>query len=153
MWNEYDKMTCGNVGLINEFKKEIESFFLWSDISYTMPGAKDEMAFRNSFIKKRFGKYYLIVNVSLRGLCCFQWKQASEMDCSVSAFCPLQPRNVMLVGQCSKFTSAVSKCWSFCKGILMFLSICLPKKNVEVIEFLGILKNNFFSRKKICIFV
>lgn len=28
MWNEYDKMTCGNVGLSNEFKKESESFFL-----------------------------------------------------------------------------------------------------------------------------
>ena len=37
----------------------------------------------------------------------------------------------------------------FCQGISMFFSICLLKKNAEVIKFLGILKK-YVSNNKIC---
>ena len=44
------------------------------------------------------------------------------------------------------FNDSISKfyqcsIWGFCRGISMFFSICLGKKNAEVIKFLGILKN------------
>ena len=35
-----------------------------------------------------------------------------------------------------------------CRGISMFFSICLDKKNADAIEFLGILKNNISKNKK-----
>ena len=45
--------------------------------------------------------------------------------------------------QRSKFDSAVGKCQGFCQGISMFLSICLSKKDIEAIEFLGLIKKYF----------
>ena len=42
--------------------------------------------------------------------------------------------------QGSKFASALSKCWGFCRGISMFFSICCGKKNAEAIKCLVILK-------------
>ena len=58
------------------------------------------------------------------------------------------------------FNDSISKfyqcsIWGFCRGISMFFSICLAKKNAEVIKFLGFLKKYvsenkiyFCSRKK-----
>ena len=43
-------------------------------------------------------------------------------------------------------------CREFCRGISMFLSICLGKKNAKAFEFVGILKKTF-PRIKIYIFV
>ena len=40
----------------------------------------------------------------------------------------------------------------FCRGISMFFSICLGKKNAEVIKFLGILKNMLPRIKFIFVF-
>ena len=52
------------------------------------------------------------------------------------------------------FNDSVSKFYQcsirgFCRGISMFFSICLGKKNAEVIKFLGILKQ-CVSENKIC---
>ena len=47
-----------------------------------------------------------------------------------------------------KFALAVGKCWGFCRGIYMFYSICLGKKNAKAIEFWGILKITFPRIKK-----
>ena len=51
------------------------------------------------------------------------------------------------------FNNSISKfyqcsIWGFCRGIPMFFSICLGKKNAEVIKFLGILKK-YVSKNKI----
>ena len=51
------------------------------------------------------------------------------------------------------FNDSISKfyqcsIWGFCRGISMFFSICLGKKNAEVIKFLGILKK-YVSENKI----
>ena len=58
------------------------------------------------------------------------------------------------------FNDSISKfyqcsIWGFCRGTSMFFSICLAKKNAEVIKFLGFLKKYvsenkiyFCSRKK-----
>ena len=51
------------------------------------------------------------------------------------------------------FNDSISKfyqcrIWGFCRGISMFFSICLGKKNDEVIKFLGILKK-YISENKI----
>ena len=62
MQNGYDKRTYGNLSLSNELKEKIESYFL-SDISYTMPGAKDKMVVWDSFGKKRPREYYLTINL------------------------------------------------------------------------------------------
>ena len=50
-------------------------------------------------------------------------------------------------------------CREFCRGISMFLSICLGKKNAKAFEFVGILKKTFprikmyiFLLKKECIY-
>ena len=45
-----------------------------------------------------------------------------------------------------------SACREFCRGISMFLSICLGKKKCQGIEFVGILKK-YFPRIKIYIFL
>ena len=47
-----------------------------------------------------------------------------------------------------KSASAVGKCRGFCRGISMFFSICLGKKNAEAIKFLGILKK-YISKNEI----
>ena len=50
--NEYEKQTHGNT-ISEEFNAEIETFYTRSDISYTMPGAKDEIVIYDSAGKKR----------------------------------------------------------------------------------------------------
>ena len=40
--DEYEKQTHGNT-ISEELKAEIETFYTRSDLSYTMPGAKDEI--------------------------------------------------------------------------------------------------------------
>ena len=50
--------------------------------------------------------------------------------------------------QRSKFASAVGKCRGFCRGISMFFSICLGKKNAEAIQYLGIFKKYVSKNKK-----
>ena len=50
--NEYEKQTHGNT-ISEELKAEIETFYTRSDISYTMPGAKDEIVIWDSAGKKR----------------------------------------------------------------------------------------------------
>ena len=50
--------------------------------------------------------------------------------------------------QRSKFPSAVGKCRAFYRGMSMFFSICLGKRNAEAIEFLGILKKVLFQELK-----
>ena len=50
--NEYEKQTHGNT-ISEELKAEVETFYTRSDISYTMPGAKDEIVIWDSAGKKR----------------------------------------------------------------------------------------------------
>ena len=54
----------------------------------------------------------------------------------------------VIFSQCSKFASAVGKYRRFCRGMSMFFSVCLGKKNAEATEFLGILKKYFSNNKK-----
>ena len=51
--------------------------------------------------------------------------------------------------QGSKFVLAIGKCRGFCRGISIFFSICLGKRNAEAIKFLGILLKNTFPKKNI----
>ena len=41
--DNYEKQYHGNPSLSDELKEAVKKFFFRSDISYTMPGAKDEM--------------------------------------------------------------------------------------------------------------
>ena len=50
--NEYEKQTHGNT-ISEELKAEIETFYTRLDISYTMPGAKDEIVIWDLTGKKR----------------------------------------------------------------------------------------------------
>ena len=54
------------------------------------------------------------------------------------------------------FNDSISKfyqcsIWGICRGISMFFSICLDKKNAEVIKFWGMLKK-YVSKNKIYLF-
>ena len=49
--NEYEKQTQGYT-ISEELKADIETFYTRSDISYTMPGAKDQIAIWDSAGKK-----------------------------------------------------------------------------------------------------
>ena len=55
---------------------------------------------------------------------------------------------LFLYEQRSEFASTVSKCRGFCRGITMFFSICLSKKNAKAIEFFGLIKKYFSKNKK-----
>ena len=69
-------------------------------------------------------------------------------------------KNIARINHMVIFNDSISKfyqcsIWGFCRGISMFFSICLAKKNAEVIKFLGFLKKYvsenkiyFCSRKK-----
>ena len=50
--NNYEKQFHGNPGLTDKLKKAVKEFFFRSDISYTMPGPKDEMVVWHEFGKK-----------------------------------------------------------------------------------------------------
>ena len=90
------KNTHGNT-ISEDLKAEIETFYARSDISYTMPGAKDEIVIWNSAGKKsRERKYYL--TMYLREACAvFKETVADGEDCSFSVFCKLKPKNVVII--------------------------------------------------------
>ena len=51
-----------------------------------------------------------------------------------------------------EFASAVGKYQGFSRGISMFFSICLSKKNADAIEFLGLIKKTLFQELKKMVF-
>ena len=50
--NNYKKQCHGNPSLRDELKEAAKEFFFGSDISYTMPGAKDKMLVWDEFGKQ-----------------------------------------------------------------------------------------------------
>ena len=75
--NDYEKQCHGNFCLTDELKEAVKKLFFRSDISYTMPGAKDKMVVWDEFGKKRLRKYYL--TMYLRKLMQSSKKQGKRM--------------------------------------------------------------------------
>ena len=50
--NNYEKQCHGNPSLSDELKEAVKQFFFRSDISHTMPGAKDEIVVWDEFGKQ-----------------------------------------------------------------------------------------------------
>ena len=65
-----------------------KKFFFRSDVSYTMPGAKDEIVVSDSFGKKRLRKYYLTMYLRNAYAFLYETKQV-EMDCGHKMSCLL----------------------------------------------------------------
>ena len=62
-----------------------------------MPGAKDEIAVWDEFEKKRLRKCYITVYLREAYAVFKETRQEDEQMCSLSAFCKLRPRNILLL--------------------------------------------------------
>ena len=94
--NEYEKQTHGNT-ISEELKAEIETFYTRSDISYTMPGAKDEIVIWDSAGKKRRKHKYCLTMYLREAYAVFKETVADGEGCSFSAICKLRPKHVLLL--------------------------------------------------------
>ena len=89
------KNTHGNT-ISEELKAEIETFYARSDISYTMPGAKDEIVIWDSVGKKRRERKYYLTMYLREAYAVFKETVVVGEDCSFSVFCKLRPKNVVI---------------------------------------------------------
>ena len=88
----------GNFRLSDELKEAVEKFFFRSDISYTIPGAKDEIVVWDELGKKRLRKHYLTMYLYEAYAVFKEMRQEDEETCSLSVFFKLRPKNVLLLG-------------------------------------------------------
>jgi hypothetical protein len=88
----------GRPQLADEVVNSIVNFFYRPDISYTMPGMKDEMTVWEEGKKVKLRKFYLVM--FLREA--YQLYVSSAGECErvkFSKFCELRPKNVLLMKQ------------------------------------------------------
>ena len=95
--NNYEKQCHKSPSLSDELKEAVKEFFFRSDISYTMPGAKDEMVVWDEFGKQRLRKYYLTMYIHQVYAVFKETRQEDEAMCSMSTFTKLRPKNVLLL--------------------------------------------------------
>ena len=93
--NDYEKQCHENPGLTEKLKEAVKELFFRSDVSYTMPGAKDEMVVWDEFGKKRLRKFYLTIYLREAYAVFQETRQEDEEMCSISVFCKLRPKNVL----------------------------------------------------------
>ena len=82
-------------GISSEVKDAVRNFYLRSDISYTMPGLKDEMTVWINGKKERLRKHYL--TMFLREAFAVFDETHPEINLGFSTFCRLRPGNVLLL--------------------------------------------------------
>ena len=99
--NEYEKQTHGNT-ISEELRAEIETFYTRSDISYMMPGAKDEILIWDLAGKKRREHKYCLTMYLREAYAVFKETVAGVEDSSFSAFCKLRPKTVLLLADTPK---------------------------------------------------
>ena len=79
-----------------------KQFYFRSDIVYTIPGKGDEMTVWDDNGKHKLQKYYLTMYLK-EAYAIFLESCENEVDkCSVSTFCNLNPKNVLLLGNSPK---------------------------------------------------
>ena len=103
--NDYEKQCHENPGLTEKLKEAVKELFFRSDVSYTMPGAKDEMVVWDEFGKKRLRKYYLTTYLREAYAVFQETRQEDEEMCSFSVFCKLRPKNVLPLSDTPEDTS------------------------------------------------
>ena len=67
-------------------KEAVKEFFFRSDISYTMPGAKDEMVVWDEFGKQQLLKYFLTMYICEVYAVFKETRQGDEAMCSMFTF-------------------------------------------------------------------
>ena len=82
-------------GISNEVKNAVRNFYFRFDISYTMPGLKDEMTVWTDGKKERLRKHYL--TMFLREAFSVFDETHPEINLGFSTFCRLRPANVLLL--------------------------------------------------------
>ena len=95
--NNYEKQCHGNPSLSDELKESVKKFFFRSDISYTMPGAKDEMVIWDEFGKQRLWKYYLTMYIREAYAVFKETRQEDEAMCSMSTFTKFKQKNALIL--------------------------------------------------------
>lgn len=87
--------TSGNTGLAEEVQNAVRAFYFRSDVSYTMPGLKDEMTVWTNGKKERLRKHYL--TMFLREAFSVFQEINPAVSLGFSTFCRLRPANVLLL--------------------------------------------------------
>ena len=86
--NKSEKINCN----------KIKEFSYRSDIVYTMPGKDDEMTVWDDEGKHKLRKYYLTMYLKEAHAPYLETCENEEDKCSLSTFCNLRPKNVLLLG-------------------------------------------------------
>ena len=94
----YQKATWQN----NEKVYLNKQFYFRSDIVYTIPGKGDEMTVWDDNGKHKLQKYYLTMYLKEAYAIFLQSCENEDDKCSVSTFCNLNPKNVLLLGNSPK---------------------------------------------------
>ena len=85
----------------NPNKDKIKQFYYRSDIVYTMPGKGDEITIWNEG-KQKLRKYYLTMYLKEAYALYLETCENDSEKCSLSTFCNLRPKNVLLLGDSPK---------------------------------------------------
>ena len=95
--NNYEKQCYGNRTMSEELKEAIKEFYFRSDISYTMPGMKDQITIWDEFGKQHLQKHYLTMYIREAYAVFKATRPENEEMCSLSKFYKLRPKNVLLL--------------------------------------------------------
>ena len=79
-----------------------KQFYFRSDIVYTIPGNGDEMTVWDDNGKHKLQKYYLTIYLKEAYAIFLESCENEDDRCSVSTFCNLNPKNVLLLGDSPK---------------------------------------------------
>ena len=79
-----------------------KQFYFRSDIVYTIPGNGDEMTVWDDNGKHKLQKYYLTMYLKEAYAIFLESCENEDDKCSVSTFCNLNPKNVLLLGDSPK---------------------------------------------------
>ena len=79
-----------------------KQFYFRSDIVYTIPGNGDEMTVWDDNGKHKLQKYYLTMYLKEAYAIFLESCENEDDRCSVSTFCNLNPKNVLLLGDSPK---------------------------------------------------
>ena len=79
-----------------------KQFYFRSDIVYTIPGKGDEMTVWDDNGKHKLQKYHLTMYLKEAYAIFLESCENEDDRCSVSTFCNLNPKNVLLLGNSPK---------------------------------------------------
>ena len=93
--NDYETQCHRNSSLTDKLKEAVKEFFFRSEVW-------DEIVVWDEFGKKRLRKYYLTIYLRKAYAVFKDTRQEDEEMCSLSAFCKLRPKNVLLLSDTSE---------------------------------------------------